>query len=209
MVDVWCLHSPFIVSYHSVMLNMTLFMSMYGISALASVLTGFQFHDTITSNPMFLSSSPSDFWGRRWNNLIHSGLKQGVYKPVRWNTGNKHLAAFAAFFASGIIHEYMWALWFFNTDAETADLDCTTCYQVIHGKQLLFFGWNGILIVLEYLMGERLAFLKVISPRLVTSHLVVLLSLPVGHLFAGDMTLSGYLKHFQVSLPLIKATPIA
>jgi hypothetical protein len=43
------------------------------------------------------------------------------------------------------------------------------------------------------------------SNQLVTSHLVVLLSLPVGHLFAGDMALSGYFKH----LPLIKATPIA
>jgi hypothetical protein len=75
---------------------------------------------------MFLSSSLSDAYGRRWNNLIHKGLKKGVYKPSCWNTGNKHLVAFAAFSASGIMPEYMWALCFFNADAERADPDCTT-----------------------------------------------------------------------------------
>jgi hypothetical protein len=76
---------------------------------------------------------------------------------------------------------------------------------------MLFFGWNGILIVLEYFVGTRLAFLKAIFPRLVTGHhlIVILFVCPVAHLFLGDMTLSGYFKHFQVCLPLLKATPIA
>jgi len=29
----------------------------------------------IAQNPMFSSKSPSDFWGRKWNTFIHSGLK--------------------------------------------------------------------------------------------------------------------------------------
>ena len=29
----------------------------------------------MVDNPIFHSRSPSDFWGRRWNRLIHTGLK--------------------------------------------------------------------------------------------------------------------------------------
>lgn len=28
-----------------------------------------------TNNPLFGSKSPSDFWGRRWNNVVHKVLK--------------------------------------------------------------------------------------------------------------------------------------
>ena len=34
------------------------------------------------NNPMLLSSSPSDFWGKRWNLIIHGCLKVGEKKNV-------------------------------------------------------------------------------------------------------------------------------
>ena len=36
--------------------------------------TGIQ-STALTNNPLFGSSSPSDFWGRRWNNVVHKVLK--------------------------------------------------------------------------------------------------------------------------------------
>jgi hypothetical protein len=56
-------------------------------------------------NPMFLSKSPSDFWSRRWNLLIHRVLKGGVYKPIRKHFKSAALASIAAFMASGAFHE--------------------------------------------------------------------------------------------------------
>jgi hypothetical protein len=186
---------------------------MSGVSALASLLAGIQFDDRMTNHPMFLSTSPSDFWGRRWNHLIHVALKQGVYKPVRWKTGSKILASIAAFCVSGILHEYVWKLLSFATSAQLSEgMDgdcCISCYcNGWFGKQLLFFGWNGVLIALEYLVGNKLSSMTTHLPALLRSHIVVLLSLPVGHLFTADMTLSGYYESIQQALPLFQVTRI-
>mmetsp|Transcript_10338 Transcript_10338/g.13085 ORF Transcript_10338/g.13085 Transcript_10338/m.13085 type:complete len:275 (-) Transcript_10338:1174-1998(-) len=48
-----------------------------GSSAFGMILacvTGIKTKD-MTNNPMFGSCSPSDFWGRRWNNVVHKVLK--------------------------------------------------------------------------------------------------------------------------------------
>jgi hypothetical protein len=178
---------------------------MSGISAVVKLLTGKEYQDTVSDYPMFRSTSPRDFWGRRWNLLIHHGLKQGVYKPVRWHTSNKYVASLAAFVMSGIQHEIVWRIMFFQTNGEMADGDhCTTCYHSAFGKQLWFFGWNGVLIVLEHLAGPWFVFLKLYLHPLVISHLVVFLSLPVGHLFAGDIVCGGYFEHLRFAFALVK-----
>lgn len=195
-------------------MNITLAFSMSGVSALGSLMTGIAFDDRVTDFPMFFSDCPSDFWGRRWNNLIHVGLKRGVYKPVRRKTGNRILASVAAFCVSGIYHEYVWLLLFYATTAQanegistTTDdgACCPSCYcDTWFGKQLLFFGWNGVLIASEYLVGNQVSPLTKHLPSLLRSHLVVLLSLPVGHLFTADMTKSGYFEGLQQALPIIQ-----
>jgi hypothetical protein len=86
---------------------MTLAFSLSGVSALASLMAGVEFDDRLTNFPIFLSESPSNFWGRRWNNLIHVGLKEGVYKPVGWNSGNRILASVTAFCVSGLSHDFL------------------------------------------------------------------------------------------------------
>ncbi len=205
--DIGHLYNTFIQAF---LINTTLAFSVSGVSMLAALYSGVAFDGYITKNPMFLSTSPSDFWGRRWNNLIHLALKQGVYKPVRWNTGNRTLASVAVFVVSGLYHELVWKILFTPTSAQLSDgmqtdvpSCCKSCY--CHGwigKQLLFFSWNGALIALEYAIGDRIGQWTKPLPQWLQSHLVVLLSLPVGHLFTADVTMSGYFDSLRQSLPL-------
>jgi Xylanase inhibitor N-terminal/Membrane bound O-acyl transferase family len=192
------------------LMNVTLALSMTGASALGSLLTGVQMDDKVTQYPMFLSESVSDFWGRRWNNLIHVALKQGVYKPVRAATNNQSLASLAAFVVSGLCHEYVWMMLFFPTTAQLAEGNkdgtscCLSCYcESWAGKQLVFFCWNGMLIAMEYFGGKAAARKTAWLPRLLRSHLVVLLALPVGHLFTYDITQAGYFDQLKTAIPMI------
>ena len=169
----------------------------------------------LSDSPLTRSSSPSDFWGRRWNNLIHVGLKQGVYKPVRKATDSRTLASIAAFCVSGIYHEYVSKVLFYSTIAQREEADgqggcCSTCYcDAWFGKQLLFFAWNAILIAMEYAVGDRLQPIARRLPAFLRSHLLVMLSLPMGHLLMSDMTMSGFFQGMQQALPLVQVTPVS
>ena len=190
--------------------NLLLVFSMSGVCSVVMLLTGKQFHDTITYNPMFLSISPSDFWGNRWNTLIHTSLKQGIYKPVRFyfTNNNRSFAYLCAFVMSGIIHELVWKILFVQTTNEIYEfgINCEktttltsfhTCYKATFGKQLIFFTWNGVLLVVEHTSyGQRFfSYMQQYLPRLVLGHIVVLMALPVGHLFTDDVTKSGSYHH--------------
>jgi hypothetical protein len=211
--DVGHLYNTFLQAF---LINATLAMSVSGCGVLASVLSGVSFDGVITDHPMFLSTSPSDFWGRRWNNLIHIGLKQGVYKPMRWNTGNHTLASVTAFVVSGLYHELVWKILFTPTTNQLAagmmadDQNCCrSCYcHGWPGKQMIFFGWNGVLIALEYLIGDQVVHIMRPLPRWLRNHLVVMLSLPVGHLFTADLTMSGYFDSIRQALPLFVVTKL-
>eukprot|EP00438_Fugacium_kawagutii_P022080 Skav221384 [mRNA] locus=scaffold4031:10725:18837:+ [translate_table: standard] len=56
-------------------------------------------------SPLLLSTSLRDFWGRRWNLVVHRLMKRTFFAPVvgrsRW------LAGLLAFMMSGLFHEYM------------------------------------------------------------------------------------------------------
>jgi membrane associated rhomboid family serine protease len=105
------------------------------------------------------------------------------------------MAAMATFLASGIIHEYVWYLLFY-TSIHQDDVHVPP-----FGKQLLFFGWNGILLVMEYAVRWE----KLVSaiPKPIVTLLVVLMALPVGHLFTGDMLKGGYFSSLQLALPIL------
>ena len=139
------------------------------------------------------------------------GTITGVYKPVWWNSKSRSLAAFSTFVASGLIHEYVGYLLYFNTSAEERGGKdfCSTCHvEVVIGKQFIFFSWNGLLMLLEYKFGSQLAILNDYLPRLVRNHLVVLLALPLGYLLTDDMTASGYFHHFNPALPILKVSSV-
>eukprot|EP00930_Biecheleria_cincta_P082634 TRINITY_DN72337_c0_g1_i1.p1 TRINITY_DN72337_c0_g1~~TRINITY_DN72337_c0_g1_i1.p1 ORF type:complete len:476 (-),score=53.18 TRINITY_DN72337_c0_g1_i1:165-1592(-) len=60
-------------------------------------------------NPLLCSTSIRDFWGRRWNLLIHNLMKRTFFKPLAAGSRlSRHAGALLAFVASGLFHEYMW-----------------------------------------------------------------------------------------------------
>jgi Membrane bound O-acyl transferase family len=202
--DVACLYNTFV---QAVVLFLTLIFSMYGVAAICSVTANMQVCDSIfDKQPLFCATSPSDFWGRRWNSLVHHVLKEGMYKPVRAATGSPAAATLATFCYSGLLHEYVWYLLFFETHQERAEGDaCQTCYHPAFGKHLIFFGWNAVLLLLEASSLGRVcgATLQQNLPAAIVSHLVVLAALPVGHLFTEDLLQSGYFTQLQLSFPML------
>jgi len=149
----------------------------------------------VVHNPMFTSKSPSDFWGRKWNMQIHSTLKRSIFKPAR-KYFSKKIAVAATFFVSGLLHEYVVLIFY-------RDATLTPSY----GKNMIFFGWNGVLILLESIVG-RLAIFQWMGKRLpgpLISVLVVLTALPFAHWFLQDWIAIGYFQHFQLGIPMIVA----
>ena len=155
-------------------------------------------------NPIFESSSPSDFWGKRWNMSIHGLLKRGVYKPVRIRMKMPRLVALAAaFLASGIFHEWLLSVVFYP---DYDDGSCSPiCYQVGYGRNILFFLWNAVLIGLEYAIGGA-TFFKLCSKHLpvtVVSILIVMTVMPAAHWFTNDYVRSDFMKDVQTGFPMI------
>lgn len=63
----------------------------------------------VMRNPLLRSTSVRDFWGRRWNLLIHKLMKRTFFKPLAAGSRlGRHAGGLLAFFASGLFHEYMW-----------------------------------------------------------------------------------------------------
>eukprot|EP00985_Skeletonema_marinoi_P017905 scaffold9914_cov142-Skeletonema_marinoi.AAC.2 len=74
-------------------------------SAMSNAISGIKTAKMMDS-PVLNSRSIAEFWGRRWNYLVHCVLKRGVYKPIR-KYGSATFASFVVFLASGLIHEFL------------------------------------------------------------------------------------------------------
>lgn len=184
------------------MLSLSLAFSMNGVASIVQLVGGFQ-TELVVNDPIFGSTSPSDFWGNRWNMLIHRGLKQGVYKPVRMATGSRNLATMLTFLASGVAHEYVWAVTFHQNSHEPGK------YIPRFGKSLLFFCWNGILLIVEHWVQRRRWDVALESmPRWLVSLSVVMFALPVGHLFTGDFRHGGYFESLVTTWPMVTVIQI-
>lgn len=147
-------------------------------------------------NPMFKSQSVSDFWGKRWNVLVHTGLKNGIYKPTRQITSSKIIATITTFLVSGIIHEYVNYVMFYEVSSS---------YR-FKWKQILFFGYNGLLIVLEYCIFSRYNIFIWLShrlPKIIITVLILYSALPLAHLFTGDWIRYGYFDSICLAEPII------
>jgi hypothetical protein len=44
-------------------------------------------------NPLVLSSSPHDFWGRRWNMVVHGFIRRSCFVPLLRQLAPQALAA--------------------------------------------------------------------------------------------------------------------
>ena len=142
---------------------------------------------------MLRSKSPSDFWGKRWNMVVHKGLKNGAYKPVRKYTNSRVLAVIATFLVSGIIHEYVNLVLFFDRGIQ------------FEWKQILFFSWNGFLILLEYAVGGTYLFQWISKnlPSVLVTTMVVSTALPLAHFFTGAWIKGGYFDAVMIAEPLV------
>jgi len=168
------------------------------ICALAGLLTL-----DVFDNPMFESSSVSDFWGNRWNRLVHGVLKRGVYKPVRKITSSRSAAAISAFIMSGLLHEYI--LYLISIPQSTHPDTQYVNYKPTYGSQFCFFAWNGILMILEYIFVThfRTKLKSSTPPPILTSMLVVSLALPISHWFTNEYIRSDLFSHYSVGFPFI------
>jgi len=156
------------------------------LSALLRVKTCVAMH-----NPLLLSSSPSDFWGRRWNMIIHKCLKRGVFKPVyRYST--KSIAVWATFIASGLMHEYLLIV---------------ICDTPDFGKQTAFFIWNAIIVTLEHFFGKAFIFQWIHNtmPKPVVGVLVVCTVMPITHWFLHPLTKNSLQEHSEFAFPMVVA----
>ena len=182
------------ICHETVLISSTLSQSSLGVSLVYNIIYGYQTYE-IVLNPMFKSTSPSEFWGKRWNTLVHLGLKSGVYKPTRRHTSSKTLAVLAAFAISGLIHEYVNFVMFGNDRGE---------YRFKY-KQMIFFGWNAVLIALEYSCGKWRIFqwMSQHLPQFVITALVLTCALPLAHLFTGDWVKHGYFDAVYIAEPIL------
>lgn len=113
------------------------------------------------------------------------------------------VAAVATFFASGVLHEFIWSVMFSTHGCDTTKYE--SCFTYVPGKSFAFFAWNGFIIILEYMVGSTVMFqwMKRTFPSPVKTALVILTALPLGHLFTGDWIESGYFSHYAMAVPII------
>mmetsp|Transcript_3273 Transcript_3273/g.9423 ORF Transcript_3273/g.9423 Transcript_3273/m.9423 type:complete len:177 (+) Transcript_3273:870-1400(+) len=159
----------------------------------------------VMSDALFGSTSPSQFWGQKWNTLIHGVLKRAVYKPaLRYLP--KAFAATAAFLSSGLFHEYILSAVFYVHNYELdVNGECRWCYVPSYGRNLVFFLINAIIIAAEHKVGGASIFtwIQTNLPIPLISLLVVSTALPFAHLFTADYILSDYFVHGRIGFPLI------
>jgi hypothetical protein len=157
-------------------------------------------------NPLWASTSPTDFWGRKWNLMIHNILKGGAFLPARKFVSTP-VAVLLSFVASGLIHDYVWVAIFYHhghqKDPDTGV--CNNCFSPIPLKLTAFFLWNGIVMMLEKPLGKLPPFTWFARlPLPLLSTLVVFTALPVSHWYTGDWVVGGYFADFTLALWRIK-----
>jgi Membrane bound O-acyl transferase family len=155
-------------------------------------------------NPLFESTSVSDFWGRRWNLVVHGFLKRGVYKPVRTKY-SKMAAATATFLASGFFHEWLLSIMSYPQDDSGGYCTPPSCVRPGYGRNTLFFVYNALLIGLEYAIGGAIIFqlLKKHLPTTMLSLLIASTALPVAHWFTNDYLRLDFFHDGQLAWPII------
>lgn len=155
--------------------------------------------DSPMKNPIFQSTSPSDFWGRRWNLVIHGVLKRAVFKPVYKLTSSRFLSLIAAFASSGLFHEYLLLAMHHNDQT----------VEVAMFKNIAFFFWNAAVIILEILLADKFVFqfAKKTLPRPIIALLIVATALPVAHWFMHPYVKdTGFVEHLMIGFPIIRIT---
>jgi Membrane bound O-acyl transferase family len=155
-----------------------------------------------------MSSSPSDFWGRRWNKPIASGLRGGVFRPCR-KMGLSRLAATAVtFLASGLLHEYMLVV--MTLRGGFRNNPSGSNFVPRFGNHFAFFAWNGVVLLLERLLSEHstsVQWVKNSLPPQARTWVVLLTVLPIAHLFTDEYVASCFYSDIALGFPMLVLKP--
>ena len=179
-----------------------LLLGLFGFAMSAVVQFGFGLKTNVSMrNPMLEATSPSDFWGKRWNTLVHGVLKRGVYKPVRRHF-SASMASLAAFVASALFHEWIVSVMAFRRECPTDEQDC---YQPQLGSNAAFFLWNAGVIAIESLLRRNTLVEKAgaVMPRIGITVIIIMTSLPLAHLFADPYIRAGFFSDYRQGFPLL------
>ena len=141
-----------------------------------------------------------DFWGRRWNVLVHSVMKRGVYKPVR-KYSSAVVASLAVFVASGLFHEWLvHAVIVYNRPSSVS------ASEVLLGSNTAFFVWNFVVILTERVLAGTKgikSFGKMI-PQMFIPFLIIMTSLPMAHWFGSPYLKGDLFSDYEKCLLLIR-----
>lgn len=173
-----------------------------GLALMTSISSGIS-TSTFNDNPLLASSSPSDFWGRRWNKIVGSGLRRGVFRPLRKGGYSRSLAAFATFVASGCLHEYV--LLMMSLRGGVPNNPTGEPFVPSYGRQWIFFTWNGAVLLVEHaLQGTAvIRFLQNNLPKPARTALVLLTVIPIAHFFTDEYVNSCFYSDISMGFPLI------
>eukprot|EP00980_Cylindrotheca_fusiformis_P025898 scaffold14838_cov129-Cylindrotheca_fusiformis.AAC.3 len=174
-----------------------------GLGLLTSICTGMTMQN-FSDSPMSQSTSPSDFWGNRWDRPVASGLKRGIFVPLRNMGCHRHIAAILTFVASGFMHEYM-LIFFTRRQGTQYNNPLNKPYEPAFGNQFLFFAWNGIVLWLERALAANpvIDWMKRTLPKPMRTAFVLLTVLPVAHLFTDEYLKSSFYGDAAYAFPII------
>lgn len=173
-----------------------------GLGLMTSIVTGIS-TSKFNDHPLLASSSPSDFWGRRWNKIVGSGLRRGVFTPLRKGGFSRSLSAFTTFAVSGCLHEYV--LLIMTLRGGVPNNPKGEAFVPSYGNQWIFFTWNGVVLLTEYaLQGSAvIRFLQKNVPKPLRTALVLLTVIPIAHLFTDEYVASSFYSDIALGFPRI------
>jgi len=179
--------------------------NLFGLGAAKVVLSGFDAKPVFDS-PLTKSKTPTEFWTKRWNHMVHLVLKTGVFQPTNKCVGNQRVAVFFTFVVSGLYHEYCWAAMFYNQKyLYDANGICVNkdCYELKFGRVTAFFAYVGLVMMLERPL-KNLSIVKWLSSRLPTiviAQFLVCLHVPFVKWYGGDWIEGECSVQYSVFLP--------
>lgn len=169
---------------------------------LTSMLTGIQIM-SFSDSPLTKSSSPSDFWGNRWDKPVAAALRRGAFRPLRQAGISRHMSALLTFCVSGIIHEYILVIMAQRKGIPNNPLHQP--YAPAFGQHTLFFLWNGVVLLLERTVESHPAIKWMQSnlPKRIRTMLVLLTVLPIARTFTDEYVASSFYSDMAFGFPLI------
>jgi hypothetical protein len=158
------------------------------VSAMSNAISGFRTAKMMDS-PVLKSESIAEFWGLRWNYLVHCVLKRGVYKPIR-KFRSAAFASLAVYLASGLFHEYLNYTVGLYHHMEVPDDSIYKPSNIRLGSNLAFFVWAFVVSSVEKALG---GFSSMGIPPRAVPFFVVMTSLPFAFWFAEPYYQERYL----------------